>query len=308
MPTRYGLEAEPVSLPACDRSGLLRRVLLMVMFTAGCIAGLALATATPVQASARPQSPTTPAGLANTLGEMLDRTTVLPPRLRPSPHAARLIPGLVRTVEDVPGTPHPAARTVTVTAGETPRVLDRTDQAAAHYLADPAHAPASYLADPTHPRPPARLTEPVHTPAAHLTDSARAPAAHLAQRAHARRATHFVVHTHAQPPAHLVAAQRWVRGHHLLRHLPVRSGMPTLRRHRAPATSNDHRTPWPYAPTTPASVIAGPAVSSSNAAGPAFLLPGAGVAQRLAMGFPSAPIPVATQPRSIAHAPGHTPD
>lgn len=400
-------------MSARNRAALLRRLLLMAMFTASCVAGLALATAPPGQAaSARAQSPTIPSDSSNTLDEMLGRTSVLPPRLRPSPQVARLTPGLVRTVEDVPGTPpsaaHTAERTLTATAGETPRVLDRTDQAPTHliglshpepavrltnrghprpaahptdpvhtptsqpanpahaqppfpltdskhapaahlaalahapasHLREPAHAPTAHLADSAHGHasyltdsahaPTPHLTTPAHAPTPHLTDSAHAPTAHrlcpgdapsahltepthaptpyLTTPAHAGSGTRFVVRAHGQPVAHLVAARRWVCGHHLVRHLAVRPGTPTPRRHRAPAASNDHRTPWPYAPTTPASVTAGSAASSSNAAGPASLLPRAGVAQRLAMGFPSAPMPAATEPRSIAHAPGHTPD
>lgn len=243
-----------MSSPVHDRARLLRGVLLMLMFTAGCVAGLALVTATAAHASVRSQATTTPADLSGTLDEVLGRTAALPLRLRPSPHLARLIPNLVRTVEDVPGTPHRSAmratkKTVTATVGETPRVLDRTGQAA-----------------------------------------------------------HPVGLAHAQPAAHPVPRQSRARGHHPWRQLAVRPGIPTHRRHRAPTASNDHRTPWPYAPTAPASVTAGPAVSSSNAAGPASPMPRANIAQRIALGLPPAPAAVAAKPRSIAHAPGHTPD
>jgi hypothetical protein len=244
-----------VSPPVRDRARLLRGVLLMLMFMAGCVAGLALVTATAAHASIRPQATTSPADLSGTLDEVLGRTAALPLRLRPSPHLARPIPNLVRTVEDVPGTPHRSAmrateKTVTAAVGETPRVLDRTGQAAAH---------------------PVGLA-------------------------------------HAQPAARSLPTQSRARGHHPWRHPAVRHGIPAHRRHRAPTASNDHRTPWPYAPTTPASVTAGPAVSSSNAAGPASPMPRANLAQRIALGLPLAPASVAAKLRSIADAPGHTPD
>jgi hypothetical protein len=47
-------------------------------------------------------------------------------------------------------------------------------------------------------------------------------------------------------------------------------------RRPVPAFCTVHRMPVPSAPTAPASVIAGPATSSSNAAGPAFSIPGGG--------------------------------
>jgi hypothetical protein len=175
-------------------------------------------------------------------------------------------------VEDVPGTLHHITTTVTTvlaTAGETPRILDRMGQGAGGSVSAAA---------------------PVATPATRTTTPIRA-----AKPEQPTQRAAEVVRDNAGP-------------RHLRQHSVVLRDRPGKVRRHAPRLSPFHRMPLPYAPTAPASVTAGPAVSSSNAAGPAFSLPRAGLARRqggmirIAQG--TGPDPLLT----IAHAPGHTPD
>jgi hypothetical protein len=221
----------------------MRRAILMLLFTIGCVTGPVLATTTASHTAVHPVRP--------------DHRRPAPPRdvARPAPvelsHELRSRPVVARTVEDIPGTPHHAVRpaTVTATASETPRILDRAGRWPCH---------------------PGR-----HTPA--------------------RKAQE-----------HLQAAEPCAR--HLPWHQAVRRATPAHARRHAPTVSTDHRMPLPYAPTAPASVTAGPAVSSSNAAGPALSVAGGGDDPHRERMFKITPDTGPDPVLVIKDAPVHTPD
>jgi hypothetical protein len=255
-------------------STALRRLLLLGLLAAGWLLGMTLATAAAGHAETTPARPVADGERRAGLLDAHDHAVT--DLVNDSLH------GLVRTAEGVPGTlrttvHHPlrkTVRSVTATLGDTPRVLGRTGPADAPH----PHAPHSAPGRGTGGLPPlergAAAGHPITVPPP--AGSGASPGARSGPGS--RTSSH--ANTAADPDAP--------------RH--AKAGLP------------DHpRTPAPYAPAAPVSLTAGPAASSSKAAGPAFLLRG------LPRHPLNAPAPAARGafwpvPHAPAREPRHTPD
>ncbi|MBO2453268.1 hypothetical protein J4573_39665 [Actinomadura barringtoniae] len=298
-PAADPLAATPLAsaLPVCAplasaplASAVLRRFLLLALLAAGWLLGLMLVTATAGHADTTPARPVAGggSGSGNESGGS-ERGGTGERRSGPLDRAVTglvksSLHGLARTAEGVPGTltttvHHPLSKTVhTVTAalGDTPRVLGRPG---------PADAP--------HPTAP-------HAAHGRGTDGLPPPERGAAAGHPIIKAPTPLPATGAGPGSGLGTGA----GSRTARH----DAAPGSAAHRHAASLHDHpRTPAPYAPAAPVSLTAGPAASSSNAAGPAFLLRGPArhpmTALSPATGGPFRPVPHAP-----AREPRHTPD
>lgn len=272
-------------------STLLRRFLLLGLLAAGWLLGLTLATAAAGHADTAPARPVAEGGgdsgrsdSGGSGGDGKRRTGVLDRAViglvKDSLH------GLARTAEDVPGTLHTTVhrplsktvRTVTATLGDTPRVLGRPGPADAPHPTAPHAAPGRGTDGLPPPERGAAAGHPIITalPQRPATGASAGSGSGLGTGAGSRTARHDGAHGSAA--------------------------------HRRAASLHDHpRTPVPYAPAAPVSLTAGPAASSSNAAGPAFFLRGPGRHPMTALS-PTSGGSFRPVPHAPAREPRHTPD